>query len=133
MWAEFLFLNKKNVICVIFSKQHSSPEVFDHVSVRKLKNLGKCFVTTGDFNIEPLKCTWSSCSIKFLASKTFSHSHNRQSNTCPFYLRPLPSLITSSLINPDQAVASENITSDKSDPFTQLCVSLRNRTKIKKT
>ena len=135
MWAEFLFLNKKNVICVIFSRQHNSPEVFNHILVRKLKNLGRCIVTMGDFNIDPLKCTWSSYSINFLASKLFSNSCSRQSNTCPLYLRLLPSLITSSLIiiNPDQVLASENITSDKSEHFTQLCVSMRDRTKIKKT
>ena len=133
MWAEFLFLNNKNVICVIFSRQHNSPEVFNHILVKKLKNLGRCIVTMGDFNIDPLKGTWSSYSINFLASKLFSNSCSRQSNTCPLYLRLLPSLITSSLINPDQVVASENITSDKSEHFTQLCVSMRDRTKIKKT
>ena len=81
---------------------------FNHISVRKLKNVEKCIVTMGYFNIDPC------CSLIPTIENPIT---NR-----PLYLRPLPSLTTSSLINPNQVVASENIISDKSAHFTQFCI-----------
>ena len=40
LWAEFSFVNKKNVICGIFYRQHKTHlKSFNHVLMRLLKNL----------------------------------------------------------------------------------------------
>ena len=91
LWTEFSFVNKKNVICGIFYRQHNSPEIFQSYfdeTIEKRASSGKHIVIMGDFNIDLLNCASSSYSHDFLSSlqKLFSVSLNRQTNTCSLYL-----------------------------------------------
>ena len=68
LWTEFSFVNKKNVICGIFYRQHNSPEIFQSYfdeTIEKLASSGKHIVIVGDFNTDLLKC--ASSSYRFLS------------------------------------------------------------------
>ena len=61
-------MNKKNVICGIFYRQHNSPEIFQSYfdeTIEKLASSGKHIVIMGNFNIDLLKC--ASSSYRFLS------------------------------------------------------------------
>ena len=50
LWTEFSFVNKKNVICGIFYRQHNSPEIFQsyfYETIEKLGTSGKHIVIMG--------------------------------------------------------------------------------------
>ena len=50
LWTEFSFVNKKNVICGIFYRQHNSPEIFQsyfYETTEKLGTSGKHIVIMG--------------------------------------------------------------------------------------
>ena len=52
LWAKFSFVNKKNVICGIFHRQHNSPEIFQSYfdeTIEKLASSGKHIVIMGDY------------------------------------------------------------------------------------
>ena len=79
----------------------------------------------GDFNIHPWK--------RKLQSYSLIPTIENPILDCPLYLRRLPSLTTSSFINPIQVVASENTISDKSAHFTQFCIHEGYNYKVKTT
>ena len=50
LWPEFSIVNKKNVICGIFYRQHNSPEIFQsyfYETIEKLGTSGKHIVIMG--------------------------------------------------------------------------------------
>ena len=59
LWTEFSFVNKKNVICGIFYRQHNSPEIFQsyfYETIEKLASSGKHIVIMGIFKKTLKKC-----------------------------------------------------------------------------
>ena len=131
-------MNKKNVICGIFYRQHNSPEIFQSYfdeTIKKLASSGKHIVIMGDFNIDLLKCASSSYSRAFLSSL----------QSCflfPLIDKPTRVRSTSATLidnifinNSDQVVACGNIISDISDHFSQFCIlkSIRDKIKVKKS
>ena len=102
LWTEFSFVNKKNVICGIFYRQHNSPEVFQSYfdeTIVKFASSGKHNVIMGDFNIDLLKCASSSYSHDFFCHPfKVVFSFPQSTNQHVFALPPPPQLITSLLI-----------------------------------
>ena len=128
LWTELSFVNKKNVICGIFYRQHNSPEIFQSYfdeTIEKRASSGKHIVIMGDFNIDLLNCASSSYSHDFLSS--LQSCFLFPSIDKPTRVRSTsPTLIDNIFIlfinTPDQVVACGNIISDISDHFSQFCI-----------
>lgn len=110
--VEFSFVNKNNVICGIFYRQHSSPTIFQSYvdePTEKLASSGKHIVIMGDFNIDLLKCTSSSYSHHFLSS--LQSCFLVPTIDKPTRVRSTSATLIDNIFinNPDQAVASGNI------------------------
>ena len=116
-------MNKKNVICGIFYRQHNSPEIFQSYfdeTIEKLASSGKHIVIMGDFNIDLLKCASSSYSHDFLSS--LQSCFLFPSIDKPTRVRSTSATLIDNIFinNPDQVVACGNIISDISDHFLQI-------------
>ena len=137
LWAKFSFVNKKNVICGIFYRQHNSPEIFQSYfdeTIEKLASSGKHIVIMGDFNIDLLKCASSSYSHDFLSSL-------QRCFLFPTIDKPTRVRFTSATLidnifinNPDHVVACGNIISHIRAHISQFCIvkSIRDKIKIKR-
>ena len=134
LWTEVSFVNKKNVICGIFYRQHNSPEIFQSYfdeTIVKFASSGKHFVIMGDFNIDLLKCASSSYSHDFLSS--LQSCFLFPSIDKPTRVRSTSATLIDNIFinNPDQVVACGNI----GDHFSQFCIlkSVRDKIKVKKS
>ena len=139
LWTEFSVVNKENVICGIFYRQHNSPEIFQsyfYETIEKLASSGKHIVIMGDFNIDLLKCASSSYSHDFLSSLQGCFLLFPSIDK-PTRVRSTSATLIDSICinNADQLVACGNIISDISDHFSQFCIlkSIRDKIKINKS
>ena len=125
LWTEFSVVNKENVICGIFYRQHNSPEIFQSYfdeTIEKLAPSGKHIVIMGDFNIDLLKCASSSYSHDFLSSLQsyfLFPSIDKPTRVCSTSATLIDNIFVN---NPDQVVACGNIISDISDHVSQFCI-----------